>query len=243
MGGMPLDRIITSDGANRNEESSRDGGTGGLSAPLRQPLNRRFGGGRRRVVSSVVALAAVFFGVLGASPSISAVSAEGIGPRTSATGVGDLTATMKTLWRVPTPARSAFAETASTTRTSAPPRPPATPTSLPSRPRPAPTGPVASRQTRPPVTTATTTAASGYGCSYALAYLVTHAAPGFQFECPGYALGHQAMTCLNEPGVCPGGKLIAIHDPCPAAYMNEASNSWVVLGLRDAPIDPYGYCH
>ena len=83
----------------------------------------------------------------------------------------------------------------------------------------------------------------GYGCAAALSYLAAHAAPGFRFECPGYALGHQAMTCLNEPGVCPGYGLIAISVPCAAAYMNEAHNSWVVLGDISGPIDPYGYCH
>jgi hypothetical protein len=90
--------------------------------------------------------------------------------------------------------------------------------------------------------TAAASSASGYGCAAALAYLATHAAPGFTFECPGYADGHQAMTCINTPGLCSGMKLIAINDPCPAAYMNEASNSWVLEGLRSAPIDPYGYC-
>ena len=59
--------------------------------------------------------------------------------------------------------------------------------------------------------------------------------------CPGWALGHQAMTCVNTPA-CPGQRLIVIAVPCRAAYMNEASNSWVVLGLSGAPIDPYGFC-
>jgi hypothetical protein len=83
---------------------------------------------------------------------------------------------------------------------------------------------------------------TGYGCGSALAYLQKHAAPGFSFECPGYAEGHQAMTCINMAGVCPGIKLIAISIPCAAAYMNEASNSWVLTGKSNAPIDPYGYC-
>jgi len=94
------------------------------------------------------------------------------------------------------------------------------------------------------VTVALTPAAtSSYGCGAALSYLSAHAAPGFRFECPGYALGHQAMTCVNVAGVCPGSHLIVISDPCSAAYMNEASNSWVLEGLRRASIDPYGYCH
>ena len=84
---------------------------------------------------------------------------------------------------------------------------------------------------------------SGGGCAAALAYLGAHSAPGFQFECPGYALGHQAMTCVNVAGVCPGVKLIVISDACPAAYMNEAHNSWIVAGLTTGAIDPYGYCH
>lgn len=88
-----------------------------------------------------------------------------------------------------------------------------------------------------------TTVPSGYGCGPALAYLQSHSAPGFTFECPGYAEGHQAMTCDNVAGVCPGTKLIAISTPCPAAYMNEASNSWVVIGESHAALDPYGYCH
>ncbi|HET7522757.1 MAG TPA: hypothetical protein VFJ79_01295 [Acidimicrobiales bacterium] len=110
--------------------------------------------------------------------------------------------------------------------------------------------------TTPPATThqlATTTShrapsvqspsASGYGCGPALAYLAAHSAPGFHFECPGYSLGHQAMTCIDIPGVCAGEKLIVISVPCRAAYMNEAANSWSVQGLSNTPIDPYGYCH
>jgi len=83
---------------------------------------------------------------------------------------------------------------------------------------------------------------STYGCGPALAYLASHAAPGFSFECPGYADGRQAMTCINIAGLCPGERLIAIAVPCAAAYMNEASNSWVLIHESSAPIDPYGYC-
>ena len=104
-----------------------------------------------------------------------------------------------------------------------------------------------------PVTTAveptppappTTARASGSasGCDAALRWLSTHAAPGFAFECPGYALGHQAMTCVNVAGVCSGERIIAIADACPAAYMNEAHNSWILAGLTTGPLDPYGYC-
>ena len=98
-----------------------------------------------------------------------------------------------------------------------------------------------------PAPASTTTAPApngiGYGCTPALAYLQAHAAPGFVFECPGWADGRQAMTCYNIAGLCAGAKLIAIATPCPAAYMNEASNSWVVVGKSNTAIDPYGYCH
>ncbi|HET6963353.1 MAG TPA: hypothetical protein VFH58_01185, partial [Acidimicrobiales bacterium] len=85
--------------------------------------------------------------------------------------------------------------------------------------------------------------ASANTCAAALAYLGAHSAPGFRFECPGYALGHQAMTCVDVAGVCPGYKLIVISDVCPASYMNEAHNSWILSGLATGAIDPYGYCH
>lgn len=96
----------------------------------------------------------------------------------------------------------------------------------------------------PPVpVTSPKPAPQSYTCATALAYLASHAAPGFRFECPGYAEGHQAMTCVNVAGICPGEKLIAIAVVCPATWMNEASNSWVLTGRSNAPIDPYGYCH
>ncbi len=108
---------------------------------------------------------------------------------------------------------------------------------------PAATRPIA----RPPVSTASSTASTtdssaGYGCAAALQYLHANAAPGSTVECPANADGRQAMTCVNLPPQCTG-LLIEIAVPCPAAYMNEASNSWVLLGLRQGPIDPYGYCH
>ena len=92
-------------------------------------------------------------------------------------------------------------------------------------------------------TPAAASLASGSTCGAALAYLAANSAPGFHFECPGYALGHQAMTCVNVSGVCPGEDLIVIHTVCPASYMNEAHNSWIEVGLRSGRIDPYGYCH
>ena len=84
--------------------------------------------------------------------------------------------------------------------------------------------------------------ATAWGCTAALAYLEAYAAPGFTFQCPGYAEGHAAMTCIAVELSCPGTAVIAITDLCPQAYMNEASNSWVLTGKSDAPIDPYGAC-
>jgi hypothetical protein len=84
--------------------------------------------------------------------------------------------------------------------------------------------------------------ATAWGCAAAVQYLQAYAAPGFTLECPGYADGHAAMTCIAEQGTCPGTAVIAIADACPQAYMNEASNSWVLTGRSNAPIDPYGRC-
>jgi hypothetical protein len=64
----------------------------------------------------------------------------------------------------------------------------------------------------------------------------------FALECPGYAFGRQAMTCSFAAGYCPASRVIAIAVPCPAAYMNEAENSWILLDIRPGPIDPYGFC-
>ncbi|HVA74113.1 MAG TPA: hypothetical protein VNF71_06070 [Acidimicrobiales bacterium] len=105
------------------------------------------------------------------------------------------------------------------------------------------TTPARTPVTSPPTTVHAASQPSDFGCGPALAYLAAHAAPGFHFECPGYSLGHQAMTCINVAGVCSGQKLIVITVPCRAAYMNESSNSWSMQGLSSAPIDPYGYCH
>jgi hypothetical protein len=116
---------------------------------------------------------------------------------------------------------------------------PPTPTTVPPAP-PAPT-PAATPQPTP----ITDAAPTGYGCAAALAYLAANAAPGFTFECPGYAAGHEAMTCVDHAPECGGEHLIVISDPCPAAYMNEAynSNSWSdALGEFTRPIDPYGAC-
>jgi hypothetical protein len=85
--------------------------------------------------------------------------------------------------------------------------------------------------------------ATAFGCTAALAYLTAYAAPGFSFQCPADAGGHQAGTlCWSAASPCDLARVIHIAEPCAAAYMNEASNSWVLLGKSDAPIDPYGSC-
>lgn len=141
----------------------------------------------------------------------------------------------------------------STTTTAAP---PTTTTTTTTPPRAAPQAPAATTPTTtlPPLSPAPVATippagatqppgqASVWGCSAAIAYLSAYAYPGFTFECPGDAMGRDGMTCLNEPGICPGQAVIAIADACPATYMNEASNSWVLEGRSTAPIDPYGTC-
>lgn len=109
---------------------------------------------------------------------------------------------------------------------------------------PAPAHPVAVRPVAAPTAAVRPAAVPGPDtCAAAVAYLAANSAPGFTYECPGYALGHQAMTCVNVAGVCPGSDLIVINVVCPASYMNEAHNSWILSGRRTGGIDPYGYCH
>ncbi len=98
--------------------------------------------------------------------------------------------------------------------------------------------------------------ATAWGCAAALPYLQAYAAPGFALDCPGYAEGHEAMTCLHGtpqyPDACPNGPTIAISDPCPQAYMNESANSWLMtgqlsteqakFGVSYSTIDPFGAC-
>jgi hypothetical protein len=96
----------------------------------------------------------------------------------------------------------------------------------------------------------TTAPLSGSGCAAALSYLTANAAPGFQLVCPGDADGAQALTCIGQAPCAPNQRLVVIADPCPAAYMNEAHNSWVLLHNTvgtpipggNTAIDPYGHC-
>ena len=130
-----------------------------------------------------------------------------------------------------------------TTIADPPPQPPTTTAaSLPPVTAPATTAPVAHLAAHQPP--------PGTGCGPALAYLTQQAAPGFQFVCPGYADGAQALTCLGQAPCAPNQRMIVIADPCPAAYRNEAHNSWVLLHeafgtpvpAGDMTIDPFGHC-
>ena len=77
-------------------------------------------------------------------------------------------------------------------------------------------------------------------CAEALAYLAAHQAPGFTDSCfDGSAFGHLGVTCVNQPGMCTGQRIIRIACPAPFVYMNEAHNSWTLIGARTG-IDPYG---
>lgn len=138
----------------------------------------------------------------------------------------------------PTPTTTAPPPTPTTT---APPPPPPTTTTAPPPP--------------PTVTAAVNTLpargeATAWGCGPALAYMRAYADPSFQLVCPGDAQGHQAVTCFGQAPCAPGQRMIAIADPCPAAYMNEAHNSWVLdheatgspIPDGSTAIDPYGYC-
>jgi len=77
-------------------------------------------------------------------------------------------------------------------------------------------------------------------CAEALAYLAAHQAPGFTDSCAdGSAFGHLGVTCVNQPGMCEGQRYVHIACPAPFVYMNEAHNSWTLIGARTG-IDPYG---
>ena len=136
---------------------------------------------------------------------------------------------------VPPEAAGALGATAPTT---VPPAPPAPPAPVPAVPPPPPAA--------VPVVVDTVVAPGpgpGRGCQAALSYLAANAAPGFVASCPHDAGGHEATTvCDGAPDCVAGTMFIWIADPCPAAYMNEASNSWVLIGKSGAPWDPYGYC-
>jgi hypothetical protein len=201
--------------------------------------------------------------------SIAAFALGGVYGVPAATSSPDYTALVSANVRVvvpesttTTPASTTTTTSTSTTTTTAP---PATTTTTAPAPAPAPTpapapAPAVLAATPPPAPAAPALPAYGHatvwGCTAALAYLQAYAAPGFALDCPGYAEGHEAMTCLHGtpqyPDACPSGPTIAISDACPQAYMNESANSWYMtgqlgteqakFGVSYAEIDPFGAC-
>jgi hypothetical protein len=167
-----------------------------------------------------------------------------------------LQATPGALGAVSVPTTTTTASTTTTT-TSTTTTTVATPTPAPA---PAPTSAPVVLAATPPVPAAPVLPAVGqatvWGCSAALAYLSAYAAPGFTLDCPGYAEGHEAMTCIHGtpeyPDACLNGPTIDISDPCPQAYMNESANSWNLtgqlsveqakFGVSYAGLDPFGAC-
>jgi len=119
--------------------------------------------------------------------------------------------------------------TTPSTTTTAPPAP-TVPTTVAAPPPPPPP---------PPPPTATIPAPTG-DCAAALAYLAAHQAPGFVATCgAGTAFGHYGIACWNSV-YCPDGrKIIHIACPLPFVYMNEAHNSWTLIGAGTG-IDPQG---
>jgi hypothetical protein len=121
----------------------------------------------------------------------------------------------------PSLSSSTTSSSSTTTTTTATPMPPA----------PSPAVLITAPASPPPLSTT---------CADALAYLAAHQAPGFSAVCAdGTALGHLGFTCVNQPGMCEGQRIIRIACPAPYVYMNEAHNSWVLIGVRTG-IDPYG---
>jgi hypothetical protein len=175
-------------------------------------------------------------GTIEAQASVSSPGLARLGPAAVVTHVSHTTTTIST----------------TTTSTTTPPPAPATLAAAPVTPPPAPvTPPPPAAPALPAYGHATT-----WGCTAALAYLQAYAAPGFALDCPGYAEGHEAMTCLHGtpqyPDACPSGPTIAIADACPQAYMNESANSWYMTGQLSTEqqkfgvsydsIDPFGAC-
>jgi hypothetical protein len=129
-----------------------------------------------------------------------------------------------------------------TTAASSAPTPPAAPPAMVATPSAVAAAPAAVPPPTDPSLVPPVGRATAWGCTAALAYLQAYAAKGFTLECPGYARGQEAMTCMRVAGVCPTSAVIAIADRCPQAYMNEASNSYVIVADADTPVDPFGPC-
>jgi hypothetical protein len=94
--------------------------------------------------------------------------------------------------------------------------------------------------------------ADPWNCATGAAYMAAHAAPGFLVDCPATVpRGAAALTGITQTSGLPQGGIfgaeivgaVLIADTtCGAAWMNEASNTWVLTGQSSAPIDPFGPC-
>jgi hypothetical protein len=92
-----------------------------------------------------------------------------------------------------------------------------------------------------------------WNCATGTAYMAAHAAPGFLVICPATVPpGAAALTAITQTSGLPQGGIfgaeivgaVLIADTtCGAAWMNEASNTWVLTGQSSAPIDPFGPCY
>jgi hypothetical protein len=203
---------------------------------------------------------------MSALASVAAFALGGVYGVPAATSSPDYTAQALAIVHESTTTTLASTTTTSTSTTTTT-APPATTTTTaptpasPAIPAPAPApAPAVLASTPPPAPAAPALPAYGHatawGCAAALAYLQAYAAPGFALDCPGYAEGHEAMTCLHGtpqyPDACLNGPEIAISDACPQAYMNESANSWLLtgqsgteqakFGVSYGEIDPFGAC-
>jgi hypothetical protein len=203
-------------------------------------------------------VAATVFAIGGAIGAQAAVTSPGHHARQFVNVDLHLLASVTTTATPPTTPPTPTTTTTTTTPPTTPPTPPAT---TPSTAPPAvlASAPVVPAAPAPPPAVPALPAyghATVWGCAAALAYLQAYAAPGFALDCPGYAEGHEAMTCLHGtpqyPDACPSGPTIAISDACPQAYMNESANSWLMtgqlateqqkFGVSYDAIDPFGAC-
>jgi LysM domain len=93
---------------------------------------------------------------------------------------------------------------------------------------------------------------SGDGCAVGAAYVASHAAPGFGYECsPGVAEhacgGSHDVGCThwerNAAGVTTGTIYVDSTCAIPIVWETESSNSRVDAGVSHAPLDPFGPAH
>lgn len=112
---------------------------------------------------------------------------------------------------------------ADTSDTAQPPAPPSTAISPPA-PAPVARTAAAAQQAVPPA------AATCGSVIQAVEARGLYPAPGFVVICPGYALGHEGMTCLDVAGVCPGSAEIVIHYVQAFVVANEFENSRILSG-------------